>query len=229
MTRDARTWSLLIKASVLVLLAVALVDPDLSGMKSKGLTARTVAYPLGLIALPLLWGLVRRRRPGLRFDWVADVWCTVPILVDLLGNRLDLFDRVWWWDDAMHLLMHGLLIAGLLRQFLPAARTVEIILAAAAFGGLSGLAWEIAEYLAFMRHGVELGGAYLDTMGDLSGGMAGSLLAGIAWSRVSKHHRARVSGRCSGPAEVSPSRSRPADPASSAELPSRSAPSRGQP
>ena len=89
----------------------------------------------------------------------------------------------------MHLIMHGVLTAGLLRQFWPSARPAELIMAAAAFGGLSGLAWEIAEYFAFMRHGVELTGAYLDTMGDLSGGMTGALLAGIALSIASKHQR----------------------------------------
>ncbi len=189
MRTDARTWSLLVKVAVLVLLAVALVDPDLSGMKSKGLSARLIAYPAGLIALPLLCAVVRRWSPRLRVDWTADLWCTVPILVDLLGNRLDLFDRLWWWDDAVHVLMHGLITAGLLRQFRAAATRSEVIVAAAAFAGLSGLAWEVAEYLAFIRHGVELGSAYLDTLGDLTGGMVGSLLAGIAWSMTSKHRR----------------------------------------
>jgi len=175
-----------VKIAVLVLLALAVVDPDLGGLKSKGLGVRAVVYPLGLVVLPLLVAVVRRWRPQLRLNPVADLLCAVPILVDLLGNRLDLFDRVWWWDDAMHLTMHGVMIAGVLLQF--AARpsvergSTTLITQAVAFGGLSGLLWELGEYAAFMRFGVELPGAYLDTLGDLSGGMVGALLAGIALS-----------------------------------------------
>ena len=172
----------MIKALALILLAIAIAYPDLGGLKSKGIGVRAVVYPLGLVALPLLCWLVRRRRLAVRLDWVADALCSLPILVDLAGNRANLFDTVWWWDDAMHVVMHGVLTAALLRQFWPRVRGVPLITAAIAFGGLSGLAWELGEYLAFMRYGVELSGAYLDTLGDLCGGMAGSVLAGILLS-----------------------------------------------
>ena len=182
----------MIKVLALILLAIAIAYPDLGGLKSKGIGVRAVVYPLGLVALPLLCWLVRRRRPAVRLDWVADALCSLPILVDLAGNRANLFDTIWWWDDAMHLLMHGVLTAAVLRQFWPRTRGVPLITAAIAFGGLSGLAWELGEYLAFMRYGVELSGAYLDTLGDLCGGMAGSLLAGILlnlrWPALDSRH-----------------------------------------
>ena len=130
----------MIKALALILLAIAIAYPDLGGLKSKGIGVRAVVYPLGLVALPLLCWLVRRRRPAVRLDWVADALCSLPILVDLAGNRANLFDTVWWWDDAMHLLMHGVLTAAVLRQFWPRTRGVPLITAAIAFGGLSGLA-----------------------------------------------------------------------------------------
>ena len=186
--------STLIKISALLLLAFAVAFPDLGGLKAKGLGARSVAYPLGLFALPLLWWLVSRSRV-LAFSWAADVVCAVPILVDLLGNRANLFDTVWWWDDAMHFAMHGLLTAGVLLQFFPRTTASQLVISAMAFGGVSGLAWELAEYLIFMRFGVELSGAYLDTLGDLTGGMAGSVLAGIAVSIWSKHQRRASSTR----------------------------------
>ncbi|WP_460520733.1 hypothetical protein [Flindersiella endophytica] len=37
---------------------------------------------------------------------------TLPWLLDLLGNRLDLFDTIGGWDDAMHLVNWALLTAG---------------------------------------------------------------------------------------------------------------------
>ena len=116
-----------VKVAVLVLLALAVVDPDLGGLKSKGLGVRAVVYPLGLVVLPLLVAVVRRWRPQLRLNPAADLLCALPILVDLLGNRLDLFDRVWWWDDAMHLTMHGVMTAGRAAAVLgPAERRARV-------------------------------------------------------------------------------------------------------
>lgn len=171
--------SIAIKIAALLLLALAVIYPDLGGLKAKGLGARAVGYSLGLVALPLAWRLLVRRR-CVKFSWAADVLCGVPILADLLGNRLDLFDSVSWWDDAVHVVLHGLLTAGVLLQFWPRAGLASLLTATVAFGGLSGLAWELAEYATFMRHGVELSGAYRDTLGDLCGGMTGSILAGVA-------------------------------------------------
>ena len=182
MKLSARGASILIKALALILLAIAIAYPDLGGLKSKGLGVRAVVYPLGLVALPFLCWLVSWWRPAVRLDWIADALCSLPILVDLAGNRADLFDTIWWWDDAMHVVMHGVLTAAVLRQFWPRVRGLPLITAAIAFGGLSGLAWELGEYLAFMRYGVELSGAYVDTLGDLCGGIAGSLVAGILLS-----------------------------------------------
>ncbi len=180
-----------IKVAALVLLGAAVAWPDLGGLKAKGLGVRAVSYPLGLAALPALWWLARQVRARTRaISWVADSCCSLPILVDLLGNRAGLFDRIWWWDDAMHLAMHGLLTAGILLQFgWPGERGAsrgQLMVAAAAFAGVSGLAWELGEYAAFMRFGVELSGAYRDTLGDLALGMLGSLAAAalLGWTGV---------------------------------------------
>ena len=171
--------SVAVKIAAVVLLVVAVGQPDLGGIKSKGMGARAVFYPLGLIALPILVLVLRRLRPGsrLQLSWAADLACSTPILVDLVGNRLNLFDTISWWDDAMHVLMHGLLTAGILLQLGRRLSPAMTMMAAVAFAGASGLAWELAEYAAFMRHGVELSGAYLDTLGDLTGGMLGSVAA----------------------------------------------------
>jgi hypothetical protein len=170
-----------IKLAALALLLVAVVYPDLGGLKSKGMEARLVAYPLGLVACGLLWAAAGRLGAVRPFSWGADVLCSLPILVDLLGNRLGLFDSVLWWDDLMHVSMHALMTAGVLWQFLPAPiPAFYLVSAAVAFGAVTGLGWEIAEYLAFMRYGVESDGAYLDTLGDLIGGTTGSTLAGAA-------------------------------------------------
>ncbi len=173
-----RTAALVVKALVAGLVLWAVMDPDLAGLKSKGLTARAVAYPLGTLVLPALWWLGPRRR-GQPYGWGADLLWGLPILLDLVGNRLDLYDIVTWWDDLMHVGLHGLLTAALLTLLVdPATPRRWLLTAAAAFGGLSAIGWEVAEYLAFIRYGTELPWAYVDTLGDLVLGTCGSLLAG---------------------------------------------------
>jgi hypothetical protein len=39
--------------------------------------------------------------------------------------------------------------------------------------------WELGEYFAFIRHSTELQTAYTDTLGDLTLGTLGALLAGL--------------------------------------------------
>ncbi|MFC0627166.1 hypothetical protein [Kribbella deserti] len=171
------------KLLLAVLLLSALIWPDLSGIKGKASTARLIVYPLGAMALPLIWYAVRHRGNAVRrpFPWVADLLLTLPWLVDLAGNRLDLFDRVSWWDDAMHFVLWAFLTAGVLLAFAPrnASRGLTAMLALG-FGTTAALIWELGEYVAFVRHSPELQTAYTDTLGDLTLGTLGALLAGLA-------------------------------------------------
>ena len=159
------------------LLLSALIWPDLSGIKGKASGARLVVYPLGAMILPLFWYAVRR---GRSFPWPADLLITLPWLVDLAGNRLNLFDTVWWWDDLMHFLLWGLLTAGVLIAFAAgtSSRGLTVMLALG-FGATAAVIWEIGEYWAFIRHSAELQSAYTDTLGDLALGTLGALLAGV--------------------------------------------------
>jgi hypothetical protein len=101
-------------------------------------------------------------------------------LIDLAGNRLDLFDTVSWWDDAMHFVLWGLLTAGVLLAFAPRdlSRAVTTF-TALGFGTTAAVVWEVGEYVAFVRSSPELQTAYTDTLGDLACGSVGALLAGL--------------------------------------------------
>lgn len=179
------------KALLLLLLAGALFWPDLSGLKGKASTARLIVYPIGALAIPLWWLVFGRfRRP--RFPWAADLLITLPWLLDLLGNRFNLFDTISWWDDAMHFVNWALLTTGVLLAFAPKriSRTTMIFLAMG-FGAPAALVWELGEYATFVRHSVELKTAYTDTLGDLTLGTLGSLLAGfIVYQAVKAPDRA---------------------------------------
>ncbi|GAA1554595.1 hypothetical protein GCM10009789_05010 [Kribbella sancticallisti] len=175
------------KAVLFLLLLTALFWPDLSGIKGKASTARLVVYPLGTAVLPIWWFAYGRAKNTLHqsFPWTADLLITIPWLIDLLGNRLNLFDTITWWDDAMHFLLWGLLTAGVLIAFGPRGLTRGLTaFVALGFGATAAVIWEVGEYVAFVRHSPELRTAYTDTLGDLTLGTLGALLAGLIVHQV---------------------------------------------
>ena len=170
------------KLLLFALLLSALIWPDLSGIKGKASGARLVVYPIGAMALPVYWYVARRRQA---FPWLADLLITLPWLVDLAGNRLDLFDTVWWWDDLMHFLLWGLLTAGVLIAFTAGTTSRGLtVMLALGFGSTAAVIWEVGEYWAFIRHSEELQSAYTDTLGDLTLGTLGALAAGLVVYRL---------------------------------------------
>jgi hypothetical protein len=177
-----RYGALAVKVLLFGLLLAALFWPDLSGIKGKASTARLVVYPIGGMVLPLWWWAYGRTRSRLHrsFPWTADLLMTLPWLVDLAGNRLNLFDTVDWWDDAMHFVLWGLLTAGVLLAFAPRdlSRAVTTFVALG-FGATAAVVWEVGEYVAFVRSSPELQTAYTDTLGDLALGSLGALVAGL--------------------------------------------------
>src|SRR3954454_11659835 len=147
-----RYAALAAKVLLFALLLTALIWPDLSGIKGKASTARLVVYPIGAMALPLWWWAYGRMRSKLHstFPWPADLLLTLPWLIDLIGNRLDLFDTVDWWADAMHFLLWSFLTACALLAFAPRhlARGVTASVALG-FGATAAVIWELGEYVAF--------------------------------------------------------------------------------
>jgi hypothetical protein len=181
-----RYAALIAKVLLFGLLLTALVWPDLSGIKGKAAGARLVVYPIGAMVLPLWWWAYGRTRSKLHstFPWAADLLLTLPWLIDLIGNRLNLFDTVDWWDDAMHFLLWGFLTAGALLAFAPRnlSRAVTAFVALG-FGATAAVIWELGEYVAFVRNSPELQSAYTDTLGDLALGTLGALLGGLICHR----------------------------------------------
>jgi hypothetical protein len=164
------------------LLLSALIWPDLSGIKGKASTARLIVYPIGGMVLPLWWWAYGRTRSKLHpsFPWHADLLLTLPWLIDLIGNRLNLFDSVDWWDDAMHFVLWTFLTCGVLLAFAPRSLSRALTaFVALGFGATAAVIWELGEYVAFVRNSPELQSAYTDTLGDLALGTLGAFLAGL--------------------------------------------------
>ena len=176
------------KAGLVLLLATAFLTPDLGHMRDKAALARAIGYPILAFGLTALWlGFWRDRA----FPWLADLLVTLTCFTDVLGNRLDLYDSIVWFDDWMHFVNTGLLAAAFLLLFPPASRTLgATVERALAFGVTAAVAWEIAEYFAFLRISSEAPHAYADTLGDLGLGTLGVLCAAFAvhaaWRRADR-------------------------------------------
>ena len=165
------------KAGLVMLLVAALVRPDLGHMEDKGAGLRAIGYPLVAFALPAFWALKRVPTP---FPWGADLLVTLTCFTDVLGNRLDLYDTVVWFDDLMHFMNTGLLTAAVLLLTLPAGASLgALVERSLAFGASAALFWEIAEFYAFLSISPERVTAYADTLGDLALGTLGALVAAL--------------------------------------------------
>jgi hypothetical protein len=143
--------------------------------EDKGFGWRLIFYPLLIFVLPVAWRFLGRGP----YPYVADALITLPFLVDVVGNVLDLYDSISWWDDANHLANWFLLTLGigalLLRTHFEPIAVFGFVLA---FGVTAGVLWELGEYLTFIRTNEdEFATAYTDTLGDLTLDLCGTLAA----------------------------------------------------
>ena len=192
----ARRWlvvtDVVLKVAVVLLLVFALTHGHWDRFADKAMGARAVLYPL-LIAVPALlwlvgrWRAERAGRPAPSYPLVADVLLTIPFVVDLGGNALDLYDQVSWFDDACHLvnwaLLSGAFACAVVGRGLPPWAVFGLVLG---FGAVTAVLWEIGEYGAFILDTPESVTAYRDTIGDLTLGLTGSFIAAVAAAVVER-------------------------------------------
>ena len=181
--------ALALDLAVKALLVGLLLFGAFSGLErfeGKAFGGRALAYPIATLIVPIAWWLVARRRerpPA--YPYALDVLLVLPFLIDTLGNVLDLYDTISWWDDANHFVNWFLLTAafGQLLVRLPIGPLNAFALAVG-FGAVTAVLWEFAEYVTFIRNSPELDTAYTDTLGDLALGLSGSVLAATLTVRM---------------------------------------------
>jgi hypothetical protein len=181
--RASLAVDLAVKVATVGLLAWAVFNPDLPQFQGKAFTGRAIAYPAALLVFPICWWLLGRRR--IPFPIAADILFGLPFLIDVVGNALNLYDTIDWWDDANHLVnwaLHTSAVGLLLRygQWTPTTRV------ALAFGYAvtSAVLWEFAEFVTFVPNSPEAATAYADTLFDIFNGMIGGLIGAIVTSRL---------------------------------------------
>jgi hypothetical protein len=182
----AKSANVLAKGALVLLLVFAVAYPDQANLRDKAAGMRAIGYPLVSFTIPVLWWTLWRDR--MSFPWLPDLLITITCFSDILGNRMDLYDTVVWFDDWMHFVNTGLLAAAFILLTLPSSVGLGRVLERGlAFGATAAIAWELAEYFAFLSRSTEREFAYADTLGDLSLGTAGAVLAALvihrAWRR----------------------------------------------
>jgi hypothetical protein len=166
------------KGTMLVLLGLAVVFPGFGHLEGKGAGARAVGYPLLAFAVPTVWYVFWRSRAS--FPWTADLMITFTCFSDVLGNRMNLYDSIEWFDNLMHFVNTGLLSAAVILLTMHRSSTLAAVVERGlAFGVTAALAWELAEYVAFLRWSPERLGAYADTLSDMTLGALGSVAAAV--------------------------------------------------
>jgi hypothetical protein len=185
MPRRIAFWvDVAVKAALLGLLLLAVLRPDLPQFEGKAMTGRALTYPIAALVVPLAWWLYGRKRSD-RYPYALDILLTLPFLIDVAGNALDLYDSIDWWDDANHFVNWGLLTAafGQLLVRLPVGRLAAVGLMVG-FGATTAVLWEFAEYFTFIRDSPEEQTAYEDTLGDLALGLTGSVVVALVTARL---------------------------------------------
>jgi hypothetical protein len=173
-----------IKVATVVLLVWAVLNPELPQFTGKAFTGRAIAYPIALLVLPVAWWLLGRPR-GMAFPVGADILLGLPFLIDVVGNTLNFYDAIEWWDDANHLVnwfLHTAAIGLLLRLGSWGAGTRAAL--AVGWAATTAILWELAEYVAFVPNSPEAATAYADTLGDLALGLIGGTVAAVLVSRL---------------------------------------------
>ena len=167
-----------------VALVALLVFGAFSGLErfeGKAMTGRLLTYPIAALIVPVVWWLVRRRRGrDVEYPYALDILLVLPFLIDTVGNALDLYDTIDWWDDANHFVNWGILTAAF-GQLLVRLRLERWVVGGLAlgFGAVTAVLWEFGEYFTFIRGGSEERTAYTDTLGDLGLGLSGSAIAAV--------------------------------------------------
>jgi hypothetical protein len=191
MRRPAIFWlDVAVKAALIGLLAFGAFS-GLEQFEGKAFGWRLLTYPIAAVIVPLWWRLAGRPPP---YPYALDVLIVSPFLVDVVGNALDLYDSISWWDDLNHFVNWMLLsfaVGQLVLRFgLP---RFEMFVIVVGMGATAAILWELAEYFAFIRNSTELDTAYTDTLGDMSLGLAGATTAALATSTVLATRRMRPS------------------------------------
>ncbi len=178
-----RTANITAKSGLIVMLVLTLLYPESGNMQDKAAGVRAIVYPALSFTVPVVWYLCWKERSS--FPWLADLLVTITCFTDILGNRMDLYDTIVWFDDWMHFMNTGLLAAAAILLTMHRSTSLpRVVERALAVGATGAIAWEIGEYFAFISGSSHRHFAYADTLSDLGLGVFGALVAAVVIHRM---------------------------------------------
>jgi hypothetical protein len=145
----------------------------------KAFPDRLVGYTLAVSIVPVVWLVLRRRRRTVGYPALVDLLTSLPFAIDIAGNLANAFDRVPHFDDACHFLNWALLFTALAMSLPRALPWLVQLGLVVGLGAFVALCWEIVEFFTFVGNGPERFTAYKDTLGDMTLGTTGALVAGV--------------------------------------------------
>jgi hypothetical protein len=183
--RVALVLDLALKVAVLVQLAIGVALRDEAQFEGKDFAARVLVYPVAILVVPAVWWALGQRRPR-DYPYALDILWTLPFVVDVTANTLNLYEKTERWDEVNHLLAWVFVVAGVAQVLsrLPLGR-LEVACLAVGFGAVSAIVWELAEYLGLrlFREG-GYAGEYKATLADLTLALCGSVLAAVLTATI---------------------------------------------
>ena len=163
-------WAMI--AALVLCLVVGLVVP-MDHLDGKGWPARALTYPLSALVVPMVWHLRGRRTP---FPHLANGLLVTPFALDLAGNLFGLFDNVKHFDDVLHFVNWGFLVAGIVVLLPPRLEPWNLVALGGGFGAVAIVLWEFVEYLVQDSGTTGLNLTYEDTISDLMLSMGGGFI-----------------------------------------------------
>lgn len=162
--------------------------PNLPQYQNKGMAWRLGGYPIIVSAIPLAYFIVRKfKGRHFKYPHLTDLLITLSVTIDMLGNTLNFYNGIVWWDDLMHvfLTIPWVISIGLVLRAYTKLPKLAVAGLAYGFGSFAHIVWEIAEYLTFVPNNpLEWPSAYRDTIGDLALSLVGSAIGAILITTV---------------------------------------------
>ncbi len=154
----------------------------LDRFEGKGFATRLLVNTVLMLAAPVIWRIAQSRRADPQpIPWWPCALIISSFLFDALGNSLDLYDGWEPFDNVSHFITWFLLLwgVGLFIARADVRPSWVLIVLITGLGAAIAVVWEIGEYFTFIQRGIELSGAYEDTLSDEILGTAGALCAGV--------------------------------------------------
>ena len=140
-----------VKAILICLLALGAFS-GLQQFEGKAFLWRLATYSVAALIVPKIWATRWRGSASSSkspfstksdYPFAADILLTLPFLIDTVGNAVDFYDSISWWDDVNHLanwaLLSGAVGALAWRSNVRPWQTLAFVVG---FGAVTAILWE---------------------------------------------------------------------------------------